>query len=273
MKYLFALVFGAGALAGIAFYLNRPGHFAAKEGGPQTQSTMATILEGTEQPRTERGPSPQPEPAQPVSGGSGSKLNSSVPSAAANVGMDAGAISRAVDLLVSPHVSHEQKQAAWRQLKENGALDQAISELEQRTSNNRSSADCAAALGQAYLQKCGAISDVREQGILAMQADKVFDAALDLDSSNWEARFTKAVALSYWPASMGKSDEVINHFLTLIQQQETQPQQPQFAESYLWLGDQYQKAARSDDARNAWGRGAALFPENQQLKNRLASAP
>jgi cytochrome c-type biogenesis protein CcmH/NrfG len=213
------------------------------------------------------------EPQQALSETAFSKSEPVSPTASTVPAMDATAVAQAVDLLVSPNVSHQQKRAVWKQLKENGGLDRAIQQLEQRTNANPNSADCAAALGQAYLQKCSTTSDVREQGILAMQADKVFDTALNLDPSNWEARFTKAVALSYWPATMNKSDEVITHFLTLIQQQETQPPQPQFAESYVWLGDQYQKAGRFDDAHSVWGRGSSLFPENQQLKNKLLSSP
>jgi lipoprotein NlpI len=114
---------------------------------------------------------------------------------------------------------------------------------------------------------------VREQGILALQADKQFDTALNLDSSNWEARFMKAVAMYYWPPMLNKGDEVIQHFQTLVQQQEAQTPQPQFAETYAWLGDQYQKAGRGDDARAVWQRGAALFPADEKLRTKLASTP
>ncbi|HLH53320.1 MAG TPA: tetratricopeptide repeat protein, partial [Verrucomicrobiae bacterium] len=109
--------------------------------------------------------------------------------------------------------------------------------------------------------------------ILAMQADKLFDKALSIDPQNWEARFSKAVAMSYWPPAMGKTDEVIQHFTTLIQQQETQTPQPQFAETYAWLGDQYEKSGRNDEAHAVWARGAALFPGNQKLAGKLASNP
>ena len=186
--------------------------------------------------------------------------------------VDKSLVSEAVDTLVSPQAAYEQKQAAWKQLRAAGKLDPAIAELEQRMAGDPRSAEDAAALGQAYLQKCGTIQDVREQGILAMQADKVFDRALSLDPSNWEARFTKAVALSYWPASMNKGEEVIEHFQTLIQQQEMQTPQPQFAETYVWLGTQYEKAGRAEDARNTWERGAKLFPQNENLKNKLSVA-
>jgi hypothetical protein len=79
--------------------------------------------------------------------------------------------------------------------------------------------------------------------------------------------------MSYWPAALNKGQEVIEQFQILVQQQETQPAQPQFARSYLWLGDQYQKGGHADYAAQVWQRGAALFPENGELKSKLAAAP
>ena len=176
-------------------------------------------------------------------------------------------------MLLSPQAGYEQKQAAWKQVRDAGKFDALIGELEHRTTEDPRSAALQATLGMAYLQKCGTIQDVREQGILAMQADKVFDMALNLDSANWDARFTKAVALSYWPPNMGKQPEVIEHFRTLVSQQEAQAPQPQFAETYLWLGDQYQKMGQADEARAAWERGAQLYPGHDKLKERLAGNP
>jgi tetratricopeptide (TPR) repeat protein len=122
-----------------------------------------------------------------------------VAAAAINPALDTAFVSRTVDVLVSTQSSFEQKREAWKQLRESGKLDQAIAELEQRTANDPRVAEYPATLGQAYLKKCGTIQDMREQGILAMQADKLFDTALSLDPSSWDARFTKAVGLSYWP--------------------------------------------------------------------------
>lgn len=78
--------------------------------------------------------------------------------------------------------------------------------------------------------------------------------------------------MSYWPPDLNKGQEVIEQFQTLIQQQETQPPQPQFARSYLRLGEQYQKAGYPDYAAQIWQRGAALFPNDAILKNKLGSA-
>ena len=53
-----------------------------------------------------------------------------------------------------------------------------------------------------------------------------FDAALEADPEHWEARFTKATALSFWPPVFGKQASAIKEFETLISQQSGQaPQQ------------------------------------------------
>jgi tetratricopeptide (TPR) repeat protein len=99
-----------------------------------------------------------------------------------------------------------------------------------------------------------------------------FDTALNLDPSNWEARFTKAVAMTYWPENLNKGPEVIDQFNTLIAQQEQQPPQPQYAAAYEWLGKQYQKTGQTASAQQVWQRGAALYPDNQRLQNLLAAS-
>jgi len=178
-------------------------------------------------------------------------------------------LNQVMEILVS-QATYGQKQAAWNGLKNAGQLDQAIHELEQRMANDPQRPEYVAALGEAYLKKCGTMTDVREQAILAMQADKTLEKALNLDPSNWEARFTRAVGLSYWPAEMNKSPQVVQEFLTLIQQQEGR--EPQFAQPYIWLGKEYEKAGQAENAAQIWQRGAALFPENKELQNKLVAA-
>ena len=271
MKILILAVFGAGILLGVGVYLNRPAIQSAHpieavaESAPAPTAAapdpVKPVAARAEQPTAVQAPS-LPNPA-----------SSPLAAVRINPALDASLLSRTVDLLVSPQASYQQKRAAWKQLRDAGKLDQAIADLEQRTAKDPRTAEYSAALGQAYIQKCGTIQDLREQGILAMQADKAFDTALSLDPSNWEARFTKAVAMTYWPPSMNKGEEVLQHFQTLIQQQEAQVPQPQFAEPYLWMGEQYQKAGRGDDARAIWQRGAYLFPDHEKLRNKLAATP
>jgi tetratricopeptide (TPR) repeat protein len=266
MKRLIMAVIGVGVVVVcLGWHLNQPTTRAVPPAEPATETAPAQTVEPV---------AAQPEqPAQPAAALPVAKATASTAAVSVNPALEASFLSRTVDILVSPQATYQQKAEAWKQLREAGKLDHAIAELEQRTANDPRSAEDPAALGQAYLQKCGTIQDVREQGILAMQADKLFDTALSLDPSNWEARFTKAVAMSYWPPMLNKGDEVIQNFQTLIQQQEAQTPQPQFADTYAWLGDQYQKAGRADDARAVWQRGAALFPSDQKLQTKLASAP
>jgi hypothetical protein len=270
MKYLIIAVFGVGIIAAVACYLNQPKRLAvsAMEQAPAPGSAKAIQEPSTIEPTN----STQEQPGRPAfepGTGTQNERKSDMP---ADGKLCASMLKQAVDVLVSQQSTYAQKQATWKKLRDAGKLDGAITELEQRTAENPRQAEFPAALGQAYLKKCGAIQDVREQGILAMQADKMFDAALNLEPSNWEARFTKAVALSYWPATMNKGEEVIQHFTTLVQQQEAQASQPHFAETYAWLGDQYERSGKTEYAKTVWERGAALFPEHDGLKKRLASA-
>lgn len=265
-------VIGAGILVGgWGWYVNRPTTRAVPPDEPVAETAPAPA--GDAPQAVEPVAAPLEPPAPPAAPQTVAKIIPRPAAASVNPALDASFLSQTVDVLVSPQATHQQKTEAWKQLRDAGKLDQAIADLEQRTTNDPRSADYPAALGHAYLEKCGTIKDVREQGILAMQADKMFDTALTLDTSNWEARFMKAVAMSYWPPMLNKGDEVIQHFQTLIQQQETQTPQPQFADSYAWLGDQYQKSGRTNDAQAVWQRGAALFPADEKLRTKLASAP
>ena len=199
-------------------------------------------------------------PGSPVPAASSTK-----PAAAA-----AAILSQPLQTLVSPRASYAQKQAAWNQLRDTRQLNEAITDLEQAAKDDPSAAEYPAVLGQAYLQKLMTTQDAREKIMLAMQADQSFDQALKLDSSNWEARFSKASALSYWPAELNKSEEVMQNLVTLVEQQESQSPQPHFAQTYVLLGEQYQKAGYADDARQMWQRGATLFPNNNTLREKLA---
>ncbi len=133
------------------------------------------------------------------------------------------------------------------------------------------SADRHAVLGAAYLQKLVTVNDL-EKGPWAMKSDKAFDDALALDDHHWQARFTKAASLSYWPAITGKPAEAVEHFETLRAQQEEGPTQKKFANTYLMLGNLYQSQGNTARARETWQRGAELHPDNAELRAKAESA-
>jgi tetratricopeptide (TPR) repeat protein len=210
-----------------------------------------------------------PTASEPISNSAHALALAAVPDPAADTKL---AFKLAMDTLISPSSTHEQRMAAWKQLKDSGQLDQAITQLQQLMAANPQSAEFPGDLAEAYLMKCSQTDDIRQQAILAMNADQLFDNALTLDPNDWEARFNKTVAMSHWPDSLGKGQDVINNFLTLIQQQQNLPPETQFALPYLKLGDVYQKAGDTTSAVNAWQQGATLYPGNDDLQSRLASA-
>ncbi len=274
MKNLVLAISGLSILVGVFCYLNRsraltdipdaPVAAAVNAPAPVREDPLESEpIMAAEPPSAPRPSLPAPMPVEQESEPSPASTDARV---------DEALVNQAIEILVSPQIGYGQKQGAWKQLRDQGRLDPAIHELEQRMAADPQAAVYPAALGQAYFQKCATLQDMREQAILAMQADKVLDLALNLDPANWEARFTKAVALSYWPESMNKGPEVIEHFRTLIEQQEVQPPQPHFADSYVLLGDQYLKAGYADYAHLVWERGAGLFPSDDGLQQKLAVA-
>jgi len=187
--------------------------------------------------------------------------------------VEANDLQKTAARLVSSLVSFQEKQAIWKQLREQYKLDQLIGVLEKGAADHPTAAEYPAALGQACINKIPASRDPRDPAILGLKADQYFDAALKLDPSNWEARFFKAASMSYWPPELNKTPEVIQQLNGLIEQQEKVAAQPQFSRTYALLGEQYQKAGYPDYARQVWQRGAALFPDNDTLKKQVANHP
>ena len=153
-------------------------------------------------------------------------------------------------------------------------MDQTIAAFKAGMAKHPDNAAYPAELGVAYInkvmtaKKSGNYNDI---AILGMQADQSFDAALKLDPSNWEAQYYKAASLAYWPPEMNKDPEVIQRLSSLIDQQETMPPQPQFAQTYVLLGEQYQKAGKPGQAMQTWKRGAAQFPNVAALWKKISS--
>ena len=175
-----------------------------------------------------------------------------------------------IDALVSPQTSFSDRQALLKKLKDAGELDQAIAVLRQRALANPNDAQIPTALGEALLGKFP-LQDYNEAGILALQVDQAFNAALKIDPASWEAQFFKAESLSYWPSGLNKGPEVIQQLSNLIDEQQTMTPQPQFAQTYALLGDQYQKASQPDYALATWKLGLAQFPADPALQKRVGN--
>ncbi|HTV63659.1 MAG TPA: hypothetical protein VMH30_13930 [Verrucomicrobiae bacterium] len=107
---------------------------------------------------------------------------------------------------------------------------------------------------------------------MALQADQAFDAALQIDPKNWEAQFVKYSTLYYWPANSQTDNQAVQGLTSLINQQETMPSSPQFAQTYVMLGDEYQKIGQPDKALATWELGAQEYPADSTLQQKIAGA-
>jgi tetratricopeptide (TPR) repeat protein len=180
-------------------------------------------------------------------------------------------IRKTVDALLA---ARGEKHAMFEQLRQNGQLDAAIAELQRRATENPNDVGIPTTLGEALLNKVRAmhdsgITDRTDLGILALQADQQFNAALKIDSKNWEAQFMKGSTMYYWPADAERDADAVQRLASLIDQQETMPPHPEFVQSYLALGNQYQKMGKLNEAMATWQLGLQKFPGDPALQSKI----
>ena len=274
MKRLMLAIICVGVISSAALYLNRQKTVQVPPAEPMAdaapnrsiedaQADIASVQQ-TDPPVSAPAAIPIQVPlASPV-------LNEARPDNPPN-STDSTPFRRAMDVLVSRQASFQQRQAAWKKLRDAGELDQALATLKQDATNNPTSAEYSIALGEAYVYKLQTIRDFHQVAILALQADQSFNTALGIDPANWEAQFFKAATLSRWPAEMNKGPDVIQQLSNLIDQQEAMPPQPQFAQTYVLLGDQYKKAGQPGYAVQTWRLGLVKFPADSTLQQRIAN--
>jgi tetratricopeptide (TPR) repeat protein len=128
-------------------------------------------------------------------------------------------------------------------------------------------------VGQArVLLQCRiAFATFMEQGALSARASEILRAALELDATHWGARYFLAVNYFHNPEFMGLTDDAIVQFETLLEQQGERTDFPEMAATYVYLGDLYLRVDRAADAQEVWRKGAALFPADPRLAERLGT--
>lgn len=188
------------------------------------------------------------------------------------------ALASCVDLLGSAKTSYAERWNIWDQLRRQpGKLDEAVAALKALQAGNPGDAGIPLAIAEGEINQLRVLSQNHapfdEISIMALQADKDFDAALTLSPASWDAQYDKAEALSWWPPYLNKAPEVIERLNTLIAQQATMAPRPEFARSYAILGQQYQNAGQAAQAIQTWQQGLTAFPLDSNLQQRLAHAP
>jgi tetratricopeptide (TPR) repeat protein len=178
-------------------------------------------------------------------------------------------VDEAFESLLDPDLAWEDREALWKKVREAGLTDELIALVEAFAAARPNDPDAQVLLGSSYLEKIYEVGNGPEAGEWAMKADASFDAALALDDHHWDARFTKAVSLSFWPPMFGKQAEAINHFNTLIAQQEAGPSKASHAQTYMWLGNLYLQQGKNDLAKQTYEKGLKNFPADEGLLKQL----
>lgn len=172
------------------------------------------------------------------------------------------------DRILLGEVSGIELEQLWQRLREEKRIDAVLAEIERRAASAPNNPDLAAELGKAYIQKLFDAGVGPLAGMWGEKADKAFDRALELDPEHQEARFEKAIALSNWPAFLGKQGEAARQLELLREQQERSPAEARHARTYFFLGNLYEQMGERDKAAAAWARGLELFPDDEALRAR-----
>jgi len=256
------------AIAGAFIYLNQqkapPVPAPARETAPgQVETTPQEIVSIS-----------KPEPVTPVATTTPTPATAAVPPSAvadSTPNESTNSIRKTVDALLA---ARREKAAMLDQLSKQGQLEAVIAELQQRAAANPKDAKIPTTLGEAQLYLVRTLhesnADPDQVGILAMQADQSFNTALKIDPQNWEAQFVKASTMYYWPPNDARDNDAVQRLSHLIDQQETMTQHPEFVQTYLALGKQYQKMGKSAEAIATWQLGLQKFPGDPALVKSLS---
>lgn len=200
-----------------------------------------------------------------------SKDDANADSTEADASMTEVELAGLIGQMLRSDTNYETKEALWAKIKAAGQLDAAIAQIEEMVGDDPQNADLQTDLGGAYLQKLFTITEDPQKGVWAMKADSAFDAALKADPQHWNARFSKATSLAFWPPIFGKQGEAISNYETLVQQQEASgATKPEYAQTYVFLGNLYELQGKTDKAKEIWNKGAGKFPGSAELKKKIA---
>jgi len=177
-----------------------------------------------------------------------------------------------VAMLLVGDLNEDEWNSIWNKARAAGLSKELIAAFEERAEQSPNDAEAQAQVGFAYLSTIAEIPDGPEKGAWGMKADAAFDRALEIDPNHWEARYTKAFSLSFWPPIFGKQAEAISNFEILVEKQGNLTRSSRHADTFLHLGNLYQQTGQHEKAAAIWAQGAAQFPDNAELLGRVSAA-
>lgn len=173
-----------------------------------------------------------------------------------------GAVASALQRLLDPNLTDPERAAIWEQLAKAGMLDALVSEFERRALAAPQDSTAQTDLGFAYHQKMRFSGGGPEAGKWGKMGSDAYAKAIELDETNWAARFAQAQHFYY--AEM-KGDALV-HLNVLREQQKTRRAEERHAEAFIFLGNLYVEQGNRGEAKKVWEEGIALFPNNSQLQ-------
>jgi len=156
-----------------------------------------------------------------------------------------------------------------------GRHDRAIEFFHKMVEENPKQTRAKIELALAYVDKiptCGGLAAIVSKGTLARRSLDQLEDVIDLEGKSWVVHYCLRMNHLYWPRALRHSDDSIANISICIALQEESGDpagQPYYERSYVILGDAHTKAGEYEKARAAWRRGLTLFPDSDQLKERL----
>ncbi len=156
-----------------------------------------------------------------------------------------------------------------------GRHDRAIEFFRTIVDENPTHARAKIELALAYVDKiptCGGLAAIVSKGTLARRSLDQLEDVIELEGSSWVVHYCLGMNHLYWPRALRHSDDSIASISVCVALQEESGDpagHPYYERSYLILGDAYTKAREYAKARAAWRRGLELFPNSNQLRERL----
>jgi tetratricopeptide (TPR) repeat protein len=147
-------------------------------------------------------------------------------------------------------------------------FDRSIEFFGKMVASNPNSANIHLNYGFAYVDKIPTAGSIT-QVLLANTALGEFSRAVELQPS-WLDYYTRGASYLFWPKVFNRAPLGVADLEKALALQRSGPKRPYYLREYIALGDGYCKTEQMDKARATWQEGLRQFPDNQQLKDRLA---
>lgn len=175
---------------------------------------------------------------------------------------DPGAVAAAFQRLLDPNLTAADRAAIWEEVAKAGMLDAVVTEFERRALASPQDSGAHTDLGAAYHQKMRFSGGGPEAGKWGRMGSEAYAKALELDETNWAARFAQAQHFYY--ADM--QGDALTHLNVLREQQKSRRAEERHAEAFIFLGNLYLEQGNRSEAKKVWEEGMVLFPNHSQLR-------